>query len=170
MVVAETLAGLALINSTVKGIKSAIGTAKDISSIADDIDNLFKGKEEVKKQSHPIASKWDSFLGKTLGSTADRLSIGAIAKETIEEKLAEEQVAKVRLMVNRRFGLGTWEDILLERDSRLEKHKKQLDKQRREKSELTRKWYKALEIIGSLILVVGGSFITFYIIISNMKK
>ena len=93
MVVAETLAGLALINSTVKGIKSAIGTAQDISSIASDIDNLFKGKEEVKKQSHPIASKWDSFLGKTLGSTADRLSIGAIAKETIEEKLAEEQVA-----------------------------------------------------------------------------
>ena len=170
MVVAETLAGLALINSTVKGIKSAIGTAQDISSIASDIDNLFKGKEEVKKQSHPIDSKWDSFLGKTLGSTADRLSIGAIAKETIEEKLAEEQVALVRLMVNKRFGLGTWEDILLEREHRLEKHKKQLDKQKRKKNELTKKWYKALEIIGSLILVVGGSFITFYIIISSMKK
>ena len=48
MVVAETLAGLALINSTVKGIRSAIGTAKDISSIADDIDNLFKGKGRSK--------------------------------------------------------------------------------------------------------------------------
>ena len=73
-------------------------------------------------------------------------------------------------MVNKRFGLGTWEEILLERNNRLEKHKKQLDKQRREKNELTRKWYKALEIIGSVILVVGGSFVTFYIIISNMKK
>ena len=73
-------------------------------------------------------------------------------------------------MVNKRFGLGTWEDILLERDSRLEKHKKQLDKQRREKSELTKKWYKALEIMGSVILVVGGSLIAFYLIISNIKK
>ena len=170
MVVAETLAGLALINSTVKGIKSAIGTAKDISSIADDIDNLFKGKEEVKKQAHPIASKWDKFLGKTLGSTADKLSIGAIAKETIEEKLAEEQILRVQKMVNQRFGYGTWEEILLEHNNRLEKHKKELDKQKRKKSELTKKWYKALEIIGSLILVVGGCFITFYIIISNMKK
>ena len=107
MVVAETLAGLALINSTVKGIKSVIGSANDISSIAGDIDKLFKGKEELKKQSHPLASRWDSFLNKTIGSTADRLSIGAIAKETIEEKLAEEQVRKVRSMVNRRFGLGT---------------------------------------------------------------
>jgi hypothetical protein len=73
-------------------------------------------------------------------------------------------------MVNQRFGLGTWEDILLERQHRVEQHKKQLDKQKRNKSELTKKWYKALEIIGSLILVVGGCFITFYIIMSNMKK
>ena len=170
MVVAETLAGLALINSTVKGIKGVITTAKDMSEIAGQIDSLFKGKEEVKKQSHPLSSKWDSFLNKTIGSTADRLSLGAIAKETIEEKLAEEQIRKVRRMVNQRFGLGTWEDILLERQHRVEQHKKQLDKQKRNKSELTKKWYKALEIIGSLILVVGGSFITFYIIISSMKK
>ena len=59
---------------------------------------------------------------------------------------------------------------LLERDNRLAKYKKQLDKQKKEKNELTRKWYKALEIIGSVILVVGGSLIAFYLIISNMKK
>ena len=170
MVVAESLAGLALINSTVKGIKGAIGTAKDISTIADDIDKLFKGKEEVKQQSHPLASKWDKFLGKTLGSTADKLSIGAIAKETIEERLAEEQILRVRKMVNQRFGLGTWEEILLERDNRLEEHKKQLHKERIKKSKLAKKWYKALEVMGSVILVVGGSLIAFYLIISNMKK
>ena len=170
MVVAETLAGLALVNSTVKGIKSAIGTAKDISEIASDIDNLFKGKEEVKKQAHPLASKWDKFLGKTLGSTADKLSIGAIAKETIEEKLAEEQVLKVRRMVNRRFGGATWDDILLEHAHRIEQHKEELKKQRIKKNKVVQKWYKALEIIGSTILVIAGISATFYIIISNMKK
>ena len=170
MVVAETLAGLALINGTVKGIRSVIGTAKDISSIADDIDNLFKGKEEVKKQSHPLASRWDSFLGKTLGSTADRLSIGAIAKETIEEKLAEEQVRKVRSMVNQRFGLGTWEDILLERQHRLEEHNKKLKAERIKKSKITKQLYKALEILGSIIFVISLCAITFYLIASNMKK
>ena len=170
MVVAETLAGLALINSTVKGIKGVITTAKDMSEIAGQIDSLFKGKEEVKKQSHPLSSKWDSFLNKTIGSTADKLSIGAIAKETIEEKLAEEQVLKVKRMVNRRFGGATWDDILLEHQHRIEKHKEELKKQRIKKNKVVQKWYKALEIIGSLILVVGGCFITFYIIMSNMKK
>lgn len=35
---AETLAGIALVKSAVDGIKSVIGTARDISAIADDID------------------------------------------------------------------------------------------------------------------------------------
>jgi len=170
MVVAETLAGLALINSTVKGIKGVIGSAKDISTIAGDIDKLFRGKEEVKKQSHPLASKWNSFLTNTIGSTADRLSIGAIAKETIEEKLAEEQVRKVRRMVNQRFGLGTWEDILLERQHRLEQHKKEIDRQKKKKNEMTKKIYKALEIVGSIIFIIAGIFTAIYLITSNMKK
>ena len=133
MVVAETLAGLALVNSAVKSIKTAIGTAKDISSIADDIDNLFKGTKEVKQQAHPLSSKWDKFLGKTLGESADKFSIGSIAKETIEEKLAEEQLLKVRQMVNIRFGSTTWDDILLERQERIEQHKKEVEDARRKK-------------------------------------
>ena len=170
MVVAETLAGLALINSTVKGIKGVITTAKDISEVAGQIDNLFKGKEEVKKQSHPLASKWDSFLHNTLGSTADSLSIGSIAKETIEEKLAEEEIRKVKRMINRRFGGATWDSIILERKDRLEKHNKELDKKKIKKNELIKKWHKVLEIVGSAIFVVGTLLITFYILILNMKK
>ena len=170
MVVAETLAGLALVNSTVKGIKSAIGTAKDISEIANDIDNLFKGKEEVKKQAHPLASKWDKFLGKTLGSTADKLSIGAIAKETIEEKLAEEQILKVKRMVNLRFGGSTWDDILVERQERIKKHKKELDKKIKQKIQKRKRLYKILETLGSSVLVIGSILGVFYLIVSNMKK
>ena len=170
MVVAETLAGLALVNSTVKGIKSAIGTAKDISSIADDIDKLFKGKEEVKQKAHPLASKWDKFLGKTLGDSADKFSIGAIAKETIEEKLAEEQIRKVKMMVNRRFGGGTWEQILLERQQRIDDHKKEVIKQQRKKQKLIDKLYKIGEYIIGLVLIAGSGLFIFYLIITNMKK
>ena len=39
--IAETLAGIALVKSAVDGIKSAIGTANDIGDIAGYIDNLF---------------------------------------------------------------------------------------------------------------------------------
>ena len=168
--VAEILTGIALVSSAVKGIKSAIGTAKDVSEIANDIDNLFKGKEEVKQQAHPLASKWDKFLGKTLGDSADRLSIGAIAKETIEEKLAEEQILKVRRMINLRFGGGTWDDILLERQKRLEAHKKKTEKARKKKKKKWDRVYKVIEYVGGVMLVIVSGVLVFWLIISGMKK
>tara|TARA_B100001167_G_C16740461_1_gene290764 strand:- start:98 stop:607 length:510 start_codon:yes stop_codon:yes gene_type:complete len=159
MVVAETLAGLALVNSAVKGIKSVIATCQDVSEIADQIDSVITGTKEVHTKSHPIANKWDKFIGKTLGSSADKFSLGAIAKETIEERLAEEQLNRVRLMINKRFGPDTWDTILEERELRIEKHKKQLKKETAKKQESNEKLYKILETIAGyifLILVIGG--------------
>ncbi len=164
MVVAETLAGLALVNSAVKGIKSAIGTAKDISAVADQIDDLFKGRKDIKKKAHPIAGRWDSFLHKTLGDSADKFSIGTIAKESIEEKLAEEQINRVRLMINRRFGPDTWTDILEERRRRIEEHTKEVKKQKLKKAETTQRLYKILETgVGVLLVTVGIAGVIFYI-------
>ena len=73
-------------------------------------------------------------------------------------------------MVNRRFGLGTWEDILLERQHRIEEHNKELKAERIKKNKITKQWYKALEILGSVIFVISFCAITFYVIVSNMKK
>ena len=164
MVVAETLAGIALINSAVKGIKTAIGTAKDISDIADDIDNLFKGEKQVRQQAHPVVGKWDSLLKRTLGANADKFSIGTIAKETIEEKLAEEQVFKMRLLIDRRFGVGTWDEILEERKERIKKHNEEKKKLREEKKEREANFYKILETILGVIAVIGAvGALIFYI-------
>ena len=159
MVVAETLAGLSLINASVKAIKGVIGTCKDVSEIADQIDSVFKGTKEVHSKSHPIATKWNSLLGKTLGSTSDKFSLGAIAKDTIEEKLAEEQMLKVRKMINKRFGPDTWNNILEERRIRIEKHKKLMSKENIKKEEANEKLHKILEtVVGYifLIAVIGG--------------
>jgi len=166
MVVAETLAGIALVNSAVKGIRTAIGTAKDISEIANDIDDLFDGTKQVKQKAHPVAGKWDKFLGKTLGNTAEKFSIGAIAQETIEEKLAEEQLIKVRRMIDRRFGVGTWDEIIETRKQRIAEHKEQQkvlrSKEKEDKEERNQQLIKAFEIIAgivSVILVIGGIFL-----------
>ena len=44
---AETLADIALVELAVDGFKSAIGTARDISEIGDDIDKLFTGEQQI---------------------------------------------------------------------------------------------------------------------------
>jgi len=164
MVVAETLAGLSLINASVKAIKSVINTCSDVGQIATQIDAVITGTKEVHAKSHPIArhpiaSKWDNFIGKKLGSSADKFSLGTIARETIQEKQAEEQLDLVRRMINKRFGPDTWREILEERETRIEKHKKEQKKISQKKQESNEKLYKILETIAGyvfLILVIGG--------------
>tara|TARA_R110000765_G_scaffold386880_1_gene478981 strand:- start:62 stop:571 length:510 start_codon:yes stop_codon:yes gene_type:complete len=159
LVVAETLAGIALVNSAVKGIKSVIGTCQDVSQIATQIDAVITGTKEVHDKSHPIASKWDNFIGKKLGSSADKFSLGAIAKETIAEKQAFEQLQLVRRIINKRFGPDTWDEIVEERRIRIEKHNKQTKKANEKKQEANEKLYKILETVAGyifLIAVIGG--------------
>lgn len=154
MVVAETLAGIALVNNAVKGIKKVIATCQDVSEIADQIDSVITGTQQVHKKSHPIATKWDNFIGKKLGASADKFSLGAIAKETIEEKLADEQLQLVRRMINKRFGGGTWDEIVEERRIRIEKHNKLQQKETAKKQEANEKLYKILEtILGYIFLI-----------------
>jgi hypothetical protein len=164
MVVAETLAGLSLINSAVKAIRGVIGTCQDVSEIADQIDSVITGTKEVHTKSHPLASKWDNFIGKKLGASASKFSLGAIAKETIDEKLAFEQLQLVRRMINRRFGPDTWDEILDERKTRIEKHNKLLKKENAKKQEANEKLYKILETVaGYMFLVVVIAGVGFYI-------
>lgn len=153
MVVAETLAGLSLINASVKAIRGVIGTCQDVSEIADQIDSVITGTKEVHSKSHPLATKWDNFIGKKLGASGDKFSLGAIAKETIDEKLAEEQLNLVRRMINKRFGPDTWNDILEERRTRIEKHNKEKKKQNQKKQEANEKLYKILETVAGYIFL-----------------
>jgi hypothetical protein len=164
VVVAETLAGLALVNSAVKGIKSVINTCQDVSQIADQIDSVITGTKEVHTKSHPIASKWDNFIGKKLGTSADKFSLGAIAKETIAEKQAFEQLQLVRRMINKRFGPDTWDEIVEERRIRIEKHNKQTKKANEKKQEANEKLFKILETVaGYLFLIIAIAGVGVYI-------
>ena len=48
--ISAALAGFALFKSAVDGIKTAIGTANDVSDIAGYLDNLFEGEKQVQQE------------------------------------------------------------------------------------------------------------------------
>ena len=149
MVVAETLAGIALVNSAVKGIKSAIGTANDISEIAGDIDKLFEGTQQVKskKAPNPVLARWDAALQSKLGDSADRFSVGNVAEEAVDQ---------MSLLINRRFGHGTWDSILLERDELIEKAKSAAKKRREEQQQKWNNAFEWIKNIGILLIATGA--------------
>ena len=107
--ISTALAGFALVKASVDGIKSAISTAKDLGVIANDIDNLLNGQAEAQAASNK----------KSGVSLADQLGVKSVAKELIEARIAAENVAEIRRLVDHRFGSGTWQTILDERAKRI---------------------------------------------------
>ena len=145
---AETLAGIALVKSAVDGINSAIGTARDISEIADDIDKLFTGEKQIQKKKQKRSS--------------DPFSVGSVARETIDAKLAAEHRQEIATLIDLRFGHGTWQSIIKERAKRLREQQK-AEKQQRlaEEKHQEEMMFGAAVIVGLLIAV--GVFAFLYI-------
>lgn len=152
MAVAEILAGIALVKSSVDFIKSNINTAKDIGEIAGAIDGLFKGTEECQKARNK----------KSRPSLGDQFGIQSVAQEIIDAKLAEEKMQEMRNMVDMRFGPGTWQGILDERQKRIAEAKEAARlakiKKRQEEEEFWEQM-KMLAIIGGVVIIGGGAFI-----------
>lgn len=120
--IAETLAGIALVKSAVEGIKSAINTANDISDIASHIDNLFEGEQQIQKQR----------ANKSGVSIKDQFGIKSVAQEVIDARLAQEQIQEMKTLVDLRFGHGTWQSIVDERAKRIREAKEAQAAARRE--------------------------------------
>ncbi len=109
--IAETMAGIALVKGAVDGIKSIIGTANDVSEIAGYIDKLFEGEKQVQQ----IRNKKSG-----VNNFGD---IGGVASEVIDAKLAAEKLQEVATMVDMRFGHGTWKSIVDEGARRIQEQK-----------------------------------------------
>ena len=149
MPVAEILAGIALVKSSVDFIKSNIDTCKDISEIGGAIDKLLTGKQEVDKKVN----------NRTMG-VKEQFDTAHIAQEAIDAKLAAEKLQEIATLVNLRFGPTTWKDILEERARRIadakEAQRQARIKAQKERKELWADIKMALMGFGFVIVVVAG--------------
>ena len=134
--IAEALAGIALVKSAVEGIKSAINTAKDINDIASHIDNLFEGEKQIQQQ--------------RIKKQTDPFAIGSVASETINAKLAQEHLYEMSQLIDLRFGHGTWQGIVNERAKRIQEAKEEAERIRREKIKQHNEFMEMLKI-GALV-------------------
>jgi hypothetical protein len=154
--IAETLAGIALVKSAVDGIKSAIGTAKDVGEIAGHIDNLLTGEKQVQEQR---ARKSGVSLG-------DQFGIKSVAQEIIDARLAQEQVQAMRTMIDLRFGPGTWQSIVDERARRIQQAKeaeKAARIQARREQEEFMEGLKQSALVSLVVAVAVGLFFAFLV-------
>ena len=147
--IAETLAGIALVKSAVDGIKSAIGTANDIGEIAQHIDNLFEGESQVQKSRNKKAG-------------VDQFNVKSVAQETIDARLAQEKMYEMSQMIDLRFGHGTWAGIVSERARRIQEAKEAAKKARIEKPRQQHELFETLKTVAIIVgvaLIAAGSLV-----------
>ena len=147
MPVAEILAGIALVKSSVDFIKSNIDTCKDIGELGGAIDSLLRGKDEVNKKQ-----------GKG-PSVREQFDTSHIASETIDAKLAAEQLQEISTLINLRFGPNTWKEIVEERARRIAEAK-EAEKQaridrRKQDAETWEDIKTVLLVMGVVVAAVG---------------
>ena len=152
MPVAEILAGIALVKSSVDFIKSNIDTVKDIGEIGDAIDKLLTGKQEVDKKVN----------NRTMG-VKEQFDTAHIAREAIDARLAAEALQEISTLINLRFGPGTWASILEERAKRIAEHKEAQRQARIAKAkadaELWADLSMVLKVLGAILAIGVGVFL-----------
>ena len=155
--IAETLAGIALVKSAVDGIKSTINTANDIGEIAKYVDNLLEGEKQVQQQR---ARKSGLGLG-------DQLGIESVAQEVIDARIAQEKVNEMRTLVDLRFGPGTWQSIVDLRNKRIKELKEAQAKARREAIRRQQEMMESIKLAAGVgvIMAIGMGLLIFLLTI-----
>ena len=159
MPVAEILAGIALVKSSVDFIKGNIDTCKDIGELGSAIDNLLRGKDEVHKKQHKRGM-----------GVREQFDTAHIARETIDAKLAAEQLQEISNLINLRFGPGTWKEIVEERARRIAEAKEAEKQARIEKRKADAETWEDIKTVLLImgIVVVGVAVVAGSIYYTNM--
>ena len=145
--VGEAIAAAAAFKAAVDGIKSAIGTANDVRDIASQIDQLLDSKSRIDR-------------AKNKKVAPGQFSISSIASETIDAKLAEEEMYQIKLLIDNRFGHGVFQSILDERKKRIKEYKEAQIKLAKQKAAQRAELMNDLKLfvwilLGSLVVVIG---------------
>ena len=134
------LASIALVQKSVEFIKSNIDTANSISDIAGAIDGLFAGEKQVQQE---------RFGGKSiLGQTKDA------AHSVIDAKLAQEQLRDMQILIDNRFGYGTWRQIIAEKNKRIREEKERIAEEKRIARQKKKERDEVILVVGSVVAVV----------------
>ena len=143
------------------GIKSAIGTAKDIGEIAGFIDKLFRGRK-----TSPATTR------KKVWRVASLDGIGDVAlRRQSTQGWLKSKCGKIAQLVDMRFGHGTWRGIVEERARRVKEVKEKEVIIRRQRAAARKETVDDLWTVFTVLIVVVGilvaGLIAFFIFQAN---
>ena len=154
-IITATLTGIALIKKSVDFVKQNISTVNDIKDIATQIDGFFTGEEQMNKRQ-----------GKGMSIAEQFGSVESTASDFIDRKLLEEQRYELKLLIDNRFGHGTWEQILSERSEKIKQVK---EAKRQAKIKAKKQQEEILDVIKWVAFGFIGIGVTFILLLIGVK-
>ncbi len=148
---AEVLTGIALVRSSVSFIKENIQTCKDVSEMIQSVDSLLEGEDQINKD----RSKKDGVTIK------DQLGIKGVAHEVIDAKLAAELRWEMRVLIDNRFGAGTFQEIVNLRAKRIQEAKEEAKKLAKINKQKQEELFEMIAVVLGVI-IVGGLILTVF--------
>lgn len=145
------LAGIALVQKSVDFIKSNINTVNDIRDIAGALDGLFEGEKQVQKKRFGDKS--------IIGQSKEA------AHSVIDAKLAQEQLQEISVLIDNRFGYGTWRAIIAERNKRIAEEKEAIKQAKIEAEKKRKKRNEEIKFGVMVASIIGGVSIVFLLIV-----
>ena len=145
------LAGIALVQKSVDFIKSNINTVNDIRDIAGALDGLFEGEKQVQKKRFGDKS--------IIGQSKEA------AHSVIAAKLAQEQLQEISVLIDNRFGYGTWRAIIAERNKRIAEEKEAIKQAKIEAERKRRKRNEEIKFGMLVASVIAGVSVVFLLIV-----
>ena len=145
------LAGIALVQKSVDFIKSNINTVNDIRDIAGALDGLFEGEKQVQKKRFGDKS--------IIGQSKEA------AHSVIDAKLAQEQLQEISVLIDNRFGYGTWRAIIAERNKRIAEEKEAIKQAKIEAERKRRKRNEEINFGMLVASVIAGVSVVFLLIV-----
>tara|TARA_Y100000004_G_C8878130_1_gene396401 strand:- start:579 stop:1049 length:471 start_codon:yes stop_codon:yes gene_type:complete len=145
--ISTALTGIALVQKSVSFIKSNIATANDIKDIASALDGLFAGEKQIQQERFSDKS--------VIGQTKDA------ANKVIDAKLAQEAMDEMRILINHRFGHGTFQQIIAERNKQIREEKERIAEAKR----IARKRAQERKELIMIIASVGGGIAVFFLFV-----
>ena len=150
------------IAASIAAVKTAIGAAKNIQSIGHSLEGLFHAQEEQKKKKGKAkpTTRMQQVLRIRAGDEGydDETSISAVANKHIEEKQTALLLENLAKEIDRKWGKGTWNQILQQRKKLLAEKaaSEQLLKDNALKKEKADRifWHKCWVEAGKVVLVI----------------
>jgi hypothetical protein len=137
--VTAALTGIALVTKIADGIKQGINAYNSVSEMGDQLELLFQGEQ----QAMAARNKQDKH---------SNFSTQNVAQEIIDHKLAQEKLRQVGVEIDMRFGHGTWQMILAERQRRIQEAR---EAAKRAAMEKRRQQHELTETIKSIAIALG---------------